>query len=264
MGSRMIKLSIIIVEYYSVDDVLKCVSTVNLDKSFYDFEIIISSNSLYDKEQCRILLSNNLELKWIFNKKNGGFAYAMNEGLKRSSGDLLVVMNPDTQILTGLGDMAEFILSHETVGAIAPQLIDSSGIVQDSFRNDITMKRFLVRHFKRLVLKDKLLFDNNIDYSIIQRVDWVIGAFIMVKREIYLLTNGFDDKYFLYCEDMDWCKRIRLLGYEIIYFPHAIVEYVGSRTARRSLKFATFFLKSLFRYWFKFSDIKSISKKSYC
>jgi GT2 family glycosyltransferase len=74
----------------------------------------------------------------------------------------------------------------------------------------------------------------------------------MVKNDVYKATKGLDEGYFLYVEDMDWCTRIRKNGYEIVYFPNAVIEYAGTRAARNSIKYAKVFINSMFRYWKKF------------
>jgi len=86
-------------------------------------------------------------------------------------------------------------------------------------------------------------------------MDWVCGAFMMMSRTSYTFAKGLDDGYFLYCEDMDLCKRMWLGGYKVIYYPMAEIEYEGTRSARYSLKYALVFLKSLLRYWRKFGCI---------
>ena len=86
----------------------------------------------------------------------------------------------------------------------------------------------------------------------VTEVDWGIGAFMMMPRKAYEAVQGLDDGYFLYCEDMDICKRMQLNGYSVIYYPNAEIVYEGTRSARKSKKYARIFLQSLFRYWGKF------------
>ncbi|MCD8260514.1 MAG: hypothetical protein LUD15_02675 [Bacteroides sp.] len=176
----------------------------------------------------------------------------MNEGLKIARGDFLIIMNPDTRILLGFREMTYFLGVHPEIGAIGPQLIDKEGNIQDSCRNYITLPRFLIRNLKKIFFRQELIHEKGIDYREVQTSDWIIGAFIMVKREVYLRTQGLDTGYFLYCEDMDWRTRIRVQGYEVVYFPSMKVEYTGSRAARSSLKYTRIFLKSLIRYWNRF------------
>ena len=247
------KISFVIIEYHSMNDIIKCTKMIYEQLKNCSYEIIVSSNSQYTESEQNTIIQNNGDLKkWVFNPINGGFAYAMNKGLEISSGDILVIMNPDVLLIEGIPEMIKFFEANPTVGAIAPKIIDDNGCVQDSYRNYLTLSSFVCRHLKRFSHKKEIVFENEFDNSLIQTVDWVIGAFIMVKRQVYEKTNGLDSNYFLYCEDMDWCTRIREIGYEIVYYPKAIINYTGSRSARKSLKYAIIFMKSLNRYWRKF------------
>lgn len=82
--------------------------------------------------------------------------------------------------------------------------------------------------------------------------DWVIGAFMMCRRDFYEKVGGLSDDYFMYCEDMDWCKRAQLAGYSVVYFPETIIQYKGTRAARKSWKYAKIHLHSLLTYWRKY------------
>ena len=246
------KLSFVIVEYHSVEDILACSSSKqeNMEKTSYQFEIIVSSNSLYNSEKRKQLLAVHSLCKWIFNAENGGFAYAMNQGLKVATGDILVIMNPDVRLKSGIGEMVEYFAAHEKIGLIAPMIRNTLGDIQDSYRHFITPWRFLVRHLVRVIGQKKFKkYDNPVN------MDWVCGAFMMMSRASYTFAKGLDDGYFLYCEDMDLCKRMWLGGYKVIYYPMAEIEYEGTRSARYSLKYALVFLKSLLRYWRKFGCI---------
>lgn len=242
------KLSFIIIEYHSLLEIrTSCASIRDFMSSELDYEIIISSNSTYSKGEQGKILAENQEGKWVFNARNGGFAYAMNEGLKVATGDVLIAMNPDVKIKAGLSEMINYLMSDSSIGLIAPRIVSRKGVVQDSYRDFITPIRFIKRHCIRL-LHGEEKFDTN---RILQ-VDWVIGAFMMMTRKSYEAVDGFDDGYFLYCEDMDLCKRMHLCGYSVVYYPDATIEYEGTRSARHSWKYARIFMKSLFRYWKKF------------
>lgn len=248
MVDGVTKLSFVIVEYYSVEDVVACYSSIeSCGLSATCVEIIVSSNSGYTLEQQQELITQYSRLKWLFNEKNGGFAYAMNRGLKACVGDVLIVMNPDVRLKQGIDDMANYLQNQKEVGLMAPMICNKKNEIQDSFRSFITPLRFFKRHFGRLVGSGKTPL-----ISSPMAVDWVCGAFMMMSRESYNVVDGLDEGYFLYCEDMDLCKRMYQHGYSVMYYPMAMVEYEGTRSARKSLKYACIFLKSLFRYWRKF------------
>lgn len=252
-------LSVVVVEYHSLDEVLCCIKA--LKRSIPLIEIIVSSNSQYTIEQQQQIISIIPGCKWSFNEKNGGFAYAMNEGLKMATGDYLIISNPDCLVQSGITEMADFLVKHSGVGAIAPQLVDEDGNVQDSCREYITPFNFIERQILRIFRKEDSIRDKNIDYNKVQTVDWVIGAFIMVTRAVYEKTHGLSSDYFMYVEDMDWCTRIRRCGYEIVYYPKSQVVYKGSRKARSSFKYAVIFLKSLMIYWRKFGFFRILPRR---
>lgn len=252
MKLHNLRLSFVIVEYHSIEDIAICTSSIAITfADFFEFEIIVSSNSMYSTEQQSEITKRWDLFRWVFNEKNGGFAYAMNRGLAVANGDILIILNPDVQIKFGFVDMVNYLGKCNNIGIIAPKLIDKDGKVQDSYRNFITPISFLKRNLLRLLCGER---EPIVPVSSVN-VDWVIGAFMMMSRESYEAVNGLDENYFLYCEDMDLCRRMHLAGYSVVYYPEACGQYVGTRSARKSRKFAWIFLKSLFRYWNKFGNL---------
>lgn len=244
-------ISIVVIEYNSLHDIDKCIAAIKQRCTGIEYEIIVSSNSCYSKERQDEILRAVPDVRWCFNKKNGGFGYGMNQGLKIASGDCLVVMNPDVVLRGNIMDLADFLQSHKKVGAIAPQILGHDGTVQDSCRRFVTPWRFFVRQLRRKLTGNELVKNEKIDYSRIQTADWVSGAFIMVKKEVYENVGGFDDGFFMYYEDVDWCTRIWKAGYQVVYYPKVQIEYEGSRSARKNKKYAKIFIQSQMRYWKK-------------
>lgn len=243
------KVSFVIVEYHSINELIECCSCIK--ERFYgklEFEIIISSNSIYPQRKRMEIQEQFNYLIWVFNERNGGFAYAMDHGLAKAIGDVFIIMNPDVKIEVGILDMLSYFLSDPNIGIIAPKIINEQGLLQDSFRDFITPLNFIKRHFTRVFNYEKLV----VTAAHPQKVDWVIGAFMMTRRSVYEKVGGLDEKYFMYCEDMDWCKRMYQVGLDVIYYPGAVIEYEGTCSARRSWKYTVIFIKSLFRYWSKF------------
>ena len=246
-----IELSVVIVEYHSISEIMQCVASIKTHIKM-PYEIIVSSNSCYDKLQQEEIDHTDANIRWLFNEKNGGFAYAMNEGLKIAKGSYLVIMNSDCALISDLDDMINFMDCHPEIGAIAPQMKDPNGNIQDTARPYVTLPRYLWRQTKRIIGHKTSILDTDMNYNKIQTVDWLIGAFIMVSRKAYEATGGLDESYFLYAEDLDWCTRIRQKGWEIVYYPKAIITYKGTRRARYNSKYAKIFIQSHIRYWKKF------------
>lgn len=254
------KISIIIIEYFSLNDVEKCINSIRTNLG-NNIEIIVSSNSLYNIEKQKEISRQFVDVQWTFNRKNGGFAYAMNQGLAVANGDVLAICNPDCILKKGIGDMANFLIEHPTIGAIGPQMISNNNELQDTCRPYVSLQSYIYRQLQRIIFKKNSVLNRNYDYEKIQTVDWIIGAFIMVSRKAYEQTKGLSEDYFMYAEDLDWCTRIRQTGLEIVYYPKAQIEYVGSRSARKSFKYTKIFIKSHYIYWKKFGFLSGYPKR---
>ena len=244
--------SFVVIEFHSIDDIARCIHSIRSAVSGLSYEIIVSSNSCYGPERQREIAESFPDARWVFNERNGGFAYGMNRGLQHAAGRYLVIINPDVKINRGLADMVRFMDSNSDIGAAAPRIVSEEGDVQDSCRPYVSVAGFIGRLIRRTVRNTSAVLSHSFDYSLIQTVDWVIGAFIMVRRDAYGRTGGLDEHYFMYAEDLDWCTRIRAAGYEVVYNPSMEITYKGSRAARRSKKYARIFLKSHMHYWRKF------------
>jgi GT2 family glycosyltransferase len=254
-------ISFVILEYFSLEELKKCISSIRKSTGPLGYEIVVSSNSVYDRNKQEVIIQDFDDVKWVFNEKNGGFACGMNNGLSIAEGRYLAIVNSDSRLITGLAEMISFMDEHEEVGVIGPQIIDNGGLIQDSCRLYLNVPRFLERQLRRVILRDKNLHEKNFDYSKVQSVDWVIGAFLVVRRQAYEITNGFDTGYFMYAEDLDWCTRIREKGFEIIYFPRMKVLYRGTRHARRLNKYTWMFIRSHVRYWKKFGSFSGYPER---
>lgn len=254
-------ISFIIVEYHCLEEILACIK--NFSKFMaVPYEICVSSNSGYTpEEQEEILQTTDDSITWLFNERNGGFAYAMNRGLEVAKGDYMVIMNSDCKLKGNIQDMVDFLEANPEVGAIAPQIRDEEDNIQDSARHYVSLPSYLWRQFKRVVGRNPIILTNGFDYSKVQTVDWVIGAFIMVTRKAFEATGGLDETYFMYAEDLDWCTRIRQCGMEVVYFPRMCITYKGTRRARSKMKYAKIFIKSHLGYWRKFGFVGGYPKR---
>lgn len=241
------KLSIVVIEYHSLNEIERFINQLSNKIGDNDYEVIVSSNSQYKTTEQEIIKSHFSKIKWLFNARNGGFAYGMNRGLELAQGDYLMIANPDLVLKYGVKEAIQFLQEHLEVGAIGPAIKDSDGELQDSARPYVTFSEWLKRQIKRVLGRAE-----HYDYSQIQTVDWVIGACILMTRDSYKKIGGLDEAYFMYAEDLDLCTRIREKGLEIVYYPKMEVEYKGTRSARHSLKYAIIFFKSHWHYWKKF------------
>lgn len=226
----VVDISFVVIEYFCIDELNRCVGSIRSNCSGLSHEIIVSSNSNYLPAERDRLKSQFRDTTWVFNKDNIGFAKAMNAGIKRSSGKVVTIMNPDTQIIGGSVLSAyRSLLLNEDWGSLGPKMVDSNNNLQDTCRGFMTPIGLLTRAALRLFLRNDVILNKDFDYAKTQPVDWVIGAFMMLKRETMDKVGLLDEGYFLYVEDMDWCRRIWNAGFKVVYFPELLVQYKGDR-----------------------------------
>lgn len=229
-NSYTIKLSLIIIEYNCLESVYSCIESIANACVSIPYEIIVSSNSTYLPDKCDSLKKKFPHIKWIFNKTNKGFAGGMNSGILEASGKVVVIMNPDVKFRNNnIQKAIDYLMSNRGIGAIGPKIVDIAGNIQDSCREFLTPLKLFKRMWKRFEGQQDVILTANFNYDSIRIVDWVIGAFIMIRRDALEKVGLLDEGYFLYVEDMDWCKRIWDNGYKIAYYPNLVIEYKGDR-----------------------------------
>lgn len=256
MDGSSLKISFIIIEYNCLNNAEECASSIREKCKNVSHEIIITSNSNYPIEKREFLSKAFPEIKWIFNENNLGFARAMNRGIVAASGEIITVINPDVRIRDGSIFAAyNYLNGNEDVGIIGPQIVDSGGNLQDSCRKFMTLSNFLNRLAQRLILKKDVILNKDFNYTKVQPVDWVIGAFMMLKRDALKKVGLLDEDYFLYVEDMDWCKRFWDNGYKVVYYPDLVIQYKGDRKSIIPLmlkglvnKYTVYHFKSYLRF----------------
>lgn len=239
------ELSVVLLEYHSLNEIATAVKSIRIYEQ--DCEIVVSSNSLYSEKERQIAKETVPGVNWIFNAENGGFGYGMTMGARHTTGEYIVFLNSDVKLNGSLKPMVDYLKSHDEVGVIGPELVDDNGVVQDSYRVFVTPWNFVLRHMKRLLHVEK-------DWKQTRPIetDWVIGAFLMTKKKYFDIVGGFDYKrYFMYNEDMDLCYEMKLRGLSTVYYPLVSANYVGTRRARSSLKYAIIFIKTLCAFWMK-------------
>jgi GT2 family glycosyltransferase len=181
----------------------------------------------------------------VRNDENIGFARGVNQGVKGSRAQLVLIMNPDCRLVTGaFGALQRELDAHPSCAVVGPCILDPDGSVQGSARGDPDMftglfgRTTMLRRklpdlgvSQRNVMTDKRARDG--EASLV--VDWLSGACMLARRNALQQVNGFDERYFLYWEDADLCRRLRLRGYEVRYVPGATaIHHVGhsSRSVR--------------------------------
>ena len=252
----MLDISFVIIEYDSLEDVKDCINSIKSKCIGLDYEIIVSSNTVYASRFQNIIKEKYPDVNWIFNKSNFGFAKGMNCGLSNAKGRIITIINPDVKIISNnIKSAVKYLFDNPSVALLGPKILDSSANIQDTCRSFMNPIDLISRVLQRIFFRKDVLIDSNFNYSITTTVDCVIGAFMMVQVQAYKNVGGLDEKYFLYVEDMDWCKRFWDFGYKVIYYPHLEVQYKGDRKSISALlsnrflnKYLFYHIKSYFRF----------------
>jgi GT2 family glycosyltransferase len=185
------------------------------------------------------------QARLVRNEQNVGFARGVNQGLAATSGPLVLIMNPDCRLVAGAFATLRHELEQSPSCALAgPRILDPDGSLQGSARGDPDMFTGLFGRttLLRRVLPDLAVSKRNVvsDAAVGDRhasviVDWLSGACMLARRDALLHVNGFDERYFLYWEDADLCRRLRAHGHHVRYVPGATaIHRVGhsSRSVR--------------------------------
>lgn len=231
-------LSIIIVEYMDIGMLERAILSVHSHISNSTTEIIVVSNSLYPPAKQAAIHTRFRGTRCVFNQNNLGFSKAVNQGILLSSRKFIMLLNPDAKILDdSLPSVIDFMEDNPRIGIVGPQVIDRNGEIQDSCRDLMTVKKLVLRTWRRLVRLNSGGIIENKEHSKLQPVDWVSGACMIVRRKAIDSVGLLDERYFMYMEDVDWCRRFWQQGWEVWYHPGCKVEHNASRESTKSFSF---------------------------
>jgi N-acetylglucosaminyl-diphospho-decaprenol L-rhamnosyltransferase len=233
----MTSLSIIIVNWNSTDYLHLCLDSVYRETKGISVDVIVVDNASHD-DSCAELIRTEFPKTLLYrSKENLGFARGSNLGYELSHGDYLLFLNPDTEIHSDVFTrMASELGLNKKTGAVGSRLINSDGSLQSScirtyptILNQLLDSELLRNKFPTSQLWGmRPLFVSNTKPV---RVDVISGACLMIKREVFLQVGKFDDKYFMYVEDIDLCHRVTTSGYAIQYINDCEVVHHGGKSS---------------------------------
>ena len=243
-------------QFYEQMDQVTFAKDKELDAKNISFEVFVVDNASID-DSARVVRENFPEVKLIVNAKNEGFAKANNQGIKKSSGEYILLLNPDTEIFNNAFlKMIEVFKEDEKLGILGPKLLNSDKSLQPSIRRfptlfSQTLILLKIHHFLPNLKTFKKYFARDFDYSREQSVDQVMGACFMVRRKILKQVGFLDEKFYIWFEEVDYCKRAKKAGWNVVYTSNAEIIHYGGRSFQQklSLEKQKIFNKSL-RYYF--------------
>jgi GT2 family glycosyltransferase len=187
----------------------------------------------------------DLDARAIDSGRNGGFGFGCNLGAAAGSADYVLFINPDARIAAeDLARLSSVLDGSPQVGLVGPRLREEDGELIPSMRryqrlgSTWATALFLHRFVRRAAWANEIVGDPAA-YEAPAAPEWLSGACMLVRRSVFEALGGFDDeRFFLYCEDMDLCRRIWAAGFEVRYEPGAVARHEGGHSAPRTSLFA--------------------------
>lgn len=255
-------LTVSIVLYRNYKDAYEAVASIekNTDEKISKI-IYLIDNSALDKAdeqwQEKELFKNNLEgfsdVIYIDTNKNMGFGKGHNVVLDRIHSKYHAIVNPDI-ILTddAFAAIIQYMNSDPTIGMVIPKLVDADGNIQKAYRRELTKKDMYIRMFAKRGFNKRKAYHTmqDMDYSKPFQVPFGQGSFLVIRTDLFKMLSGFDDRYFMYLEDADLCKRVNELS-KLMYFPDATVIHKWERASHKNVKLLWIHLQSMHQYFKK-------------
>ncbi len=214
----MERLCIIIVNYNTGQLLARCLDSIRAQQES-DCRVIVVDNASVD-ESFELVRTGYPEVQCIANDRNLGFAAANNQAIRETEAELLFFLNPDTELQPGcLAEIRAFMMLHPEIGMAGPAIVNSEGdhhpTVEDSYPGS---------HYTCGEVDD-LPGD----------IAWILGAALVARRKVIVDVGGFDERFFLYAEDIDLCLEIRKKNRLLGYIPNAKVLHLEGQSEKKSL-----------------------------
>jgi N-acetylglucosaminyl-diphospho-decaprenol L-rhamnosyltransferase len=277
-----VDLSIIVTSYQNAAVLDLCLKSIMdetkrlLKKRGLHSEVVVVDGEAGEKTRdvAKKYILDNPRITYCPFSKNMGFPKLVNKGLKESSGDYILILNSDIILTEGsLGEMLRYLKTHRKTGILGPKLLNFDGSPQASAFHFYTP---LIILYRRTLLGKtpwgkKKLAEHVIDLSAetepISINGWLMGSALMVRRDNLEKVGLMDERYFMYFEDVDWCRRFKEQGFNIIYFPIAtLFHYHGKQSTTRHFwealfnKYTAIHILSALKYFWKFRKSSKLSK----
>lgn len=258
-------LSIIIVNYNSALKTLSLLESIfNADMTDINYEIIVVDNN--SQENIASTLKQKYpEIIFISSLKNKGMGGGNNMGINRSKGEFCLILNPDTLVEKDtIKIMLKYIRQNAELAVVGPKLLNPDRSLQYScarfpkFYTPIIRRTFLLKFFKKHI--DWFLM-KDFNHNEIKEVDWLMGSCLMIRKSSNL---SFDERYFMYFEDIDLCRSAWYNNYKVVYNPKAQLIHDHQRESAQGAWYLALFsnkvarehIKSWLRYFYKWNKIK--------
>lgn len=232
--------SIIILTYNSsgfIGDLLK-----SLRSFAKDSEILVVDNGSNDKTVELAKKAGGAEV--YETGENLGFAKGINYGAKRANGEYLLLINPDARFKSGnLSDLVKIFEKDEKVGVVGGKLLNFDGKSEKS-----AGKFFNFMETLAIILGLDEAMGVRFSPNKIEKVDFVSGGFMMIRRSLFEKLGGLDENFFMYIEDMEFCYRVKKAGFDTVFTPEIVISHVGQGSSNRTFAILNIYKGILYFY----------------
>lgn len=255
------QLSIIIINYNTFKLTSNCIASIYEKLKDLDYEIIVVDNASVECDP-NLFKQQFPYIKLIINPINTGFTGGNNLGITQATGEYLLLLNSDTELINNAPKIClDYLVANQQVGMVTCQLTYPDGSIQYNCRRfrRISWELLEIFPFYKLMPKAKreaLMLHHYFDHKRFADCDWVWGAFMLFPAKIItqLPKKKLSDDFFMYCEDVLWCWDFKQLGYQIHFLPQAKVMHVhrGSTDKNKLKKVRLISIKNHAKFMKKF------------
>ncbi len=255
-------LSITICSWNTVDELKICLESLNACRSEWNFEVIVVENNSADFS-AEMVAEHFPWVRLLRQYQNLGFCRGHNLAIKERKAPNVLLLNSDTIVHPGSIKLSmEALLADSKIGILGPKLLNPDGSLQYSCRRFPNPVAALFRntYFGRLFPKNPFTKDylmQEWDHSSPRDVDWVSGAALFIRKDALDVLQGFDESYYMFCEDVDLCWRAWHNDFRVQYFPSAVITHaIGSSTSKVPNRMIARFHKSMFMFYQRYQAPK--------
>lgn len=245
------KLSVVIVNYNVRYFLELCLRSVKAAITEIDAEIIVVDNNSSD-ESCKMVSELFPEVKLVTNTDNVGFSKANNQGVEIAQGDYVCILNPDTVVAEDtFSQLLSFSDSKSNLGIVSCKLIDGAGEFLPESKRHIPTPKIAI---KKLIGLSKDYYATEINNEAIAKAPIFVGAFMLMTKKLYQEVGGFDERYFMYGEDIDLSHTVLNKGYDNFYYGKTtVIHYKGESTLKDQVYAKRFYgaMQLFYKKYFK-------------
>ncbi len=245
-------LSIAINSYKNSELLKLCVESIKKNVTNIEYELIVADSAT--EEDTELMMREEYpEVKFFPFKENVGFQALLKKGIEESRAPYVLALNCDILAAkNSVESLLKFMKENPAVGIAGPQLLNFNGTLQYScfrFYRPITViyRRTFLKNFRFAKKHLDWFLMKNYDHKEPREVDWVMGSALMISKKAVNKAGFMDARFFMYMEDVDWCRRFWEQGYKVVYCPFSKMHHYHGKGSAKGGFFGSLFLNKLTR-----------------